>query len=265
MRPVLTSSLTTSGLRRFLYSTTSGEIARQHRSVGGDPRRPGGHERGMAQARGRRRPPRRQEGQASTYSPSSTRHPAMDSRDRALGDHRRIHNLHTVHVRLIGSGPGPALNHDGHGCAQPSRGHRRRTRSAESRVALGRSRHQPVGRDPITLAASITSIRTASPSCIAGLRTAELSARSCVDRDRGSAGVCGAHVDALAVYDTSLSASFWTAVGACRRAHRGGVSRAGSGAGVGHRGCPSSGRATPADGGASTHQLVGGSRRASCC
>jgi hypothetical protein len=46
------------------------------------------------------------------------------------GDHvvalaGRMHNLHAVHVRLIGSRPGSALEHDGHGWAEPSRGHRR--------------------------------------------------------------------------------------------------------------------------------------------
>ena len=37
-----------------------------------------------------------------------------------------------------------------------------RTRSVKIRVAAGRSLHHPVGREPITLAASITSIRTGS-------------------------------------------------------------------------------------------------------
>lgn len=32
----------------------------------------------------------------------------------------RVHDLHAVHVSLIGSGPGSTLEHDDHGWAQPS-------------------------------------------------------------------------------------------------------------------------------------------------
>src|SRR3954447_19391083 len=70
----------------------------------------------------------------------------------------RVHDHYAVKVGLVGPATGLALEHDGHRWLQPSCAHRRPHLLGKRRAAPGRSRHQPFGREPMTLAASMTSI-----------------------------------------------------------------------------------------------------------